>query len=98
MPNKDWIIYPSDGYELLVRQNSFLGIWYGFAVILVFNDECVCRYDTAHGIAHKDVLGKKSGLIRKEWCESLTFKEAFSHAIHDLSENYQTYHDFYIAN
>ncbi len=98
MPHKDWVKYLAEGFELLVRQDSLFGIWYGFAVVLVFNGECICRYDTAHGAPHKDVLGKRSGLIRKEWCENLPFKEAFAHAIHDLSENYQSYHDFYYAN
>jgi hypothetical protein len=34
MPKKDWIKDLPDGFHLLVFQNSFLGIWYGFSVVL----------------------------------------------------------------
>ena len=42
------------------------------------------------------VRGK--GLIKKEWCENMSFKEAFKHALDDLSGNYQAYLEFYLAN
>ena len=98
MPKKDWIKDLPDGFHLLVFQNSFLGIWYGFSVVLIYNNECVARYDTAHKQAHRDVLGQRKGLIKKEWCENMSFKEAFKYAIADLSSNYQAYLEFYLAN
>lgn len=39
-------------------------------MVLVYEDECITRYDTAHGFANRDVLGRKSGLIEKRSCES----------------------------
>ena len=98
MPKKEWIKDLSDGFELYVRQDSLLGIWYGFSVVLIYEDECVTRYDTAHKKAHRDVLGKTKGLIAKEWHENLSLKEAFEYAIDDLSNNYRTYLEFYLAH
>jgi len=34
MSKKEWIKDLPDGFRLLVFQNSFLGIWYGFSVVL----------------------------------------------------------------
>ena len=52
---------------------------------------CVTRYDTAHGQAHRDVLGKSSGLLEKQWLLELTFNEAFDYALGDLKKNYADY-------
>jgi hypothetical protein len=65
---------------------------------LVYEGECVVRYDTAHGVARIDILGRKSGLIEKRSCESLTTREAFQHAIHDLKTNYRQHLAFYLGH
>jgi hypothetical protein len=98
MPKKEWIKDLPDGLQLFVFQDSFFGIWYGFSVVLIYNNECVTRYDTAHKRAHRNVLGQRKGLIKKEWCENMSFKQAFEHALNDLSINYQAYLEFYLAN
>ena len=36
-------------------------------------------------------------LIRKEVCSSLSVKEAFQYAIHDLSAHYRAYYEFYVS-
>jgi hypothetical protein len=95
MPLKEWIIHLPDGFVLLIRRDTSSGHCLDFAVVLVFNDECVTRYDCAHGFPHRDVLGRKSGLIRKEICSNMSMNEAFQHAIQDLSSNYRAYYDFY---
>jgi hypothetical protein len=48
-----------------------------FAVVLVYDDECISRYDVAHRVAHKDILGKSQSLIEKEWHENLPRSEVF---------------------
>jgi hypothetical protein len=66
-----------------------------FAVVLIERGECVTRYDCAHGTPHRDVLGKKSVLIRKEVCENMTNEEAFEYAIADLKTNCERYAAYY---
>jgi hypothetical protein len=95
MPLKQWIVQLPDGFMLLVRRDTSSGHLIDFAVVLIFNDECVTRYDCAHGFPHRDVLGRKSGLIRKEFCSNMLLKEAFQDAIHDLSANYRAFYEFY---
>jgi len=57
MPKKEWIKDLPDGFHLLVFQHSFLGIWYGFSVVLIYNNECITRYDTAHKAEGQDRVG-----------------------------------------
>jgi hypothetical protein len=95
MPLKEWIVHLPDGFDLLIRRDTLLGHWLDFAVVLRFNNECVTRFDCAHGFPHRDVLGRKSGLIRKEICSNLSTQEAFQHAIRDLTANYRVYYEFY---
>lgn len=96
MRPKEWEIPLPDGFKILVWKRKFLGKWLDFGVVLIFEGECVTRYDAAHGTPHRDVLGKKSGLIRKEKCSTIALKEAFDHAIRDLTKNFRTYFEFYI--
>ncbi len=69
-----------------------------FSVALIFEDECITRYDTAHGFAHRDVLGRKSALIEKRICENLSDRQAFQYAIRDLETNFRAYYAFYLAH
>lgn len=56
---------------------------------------CITRYDCAHESPHRDVLGKKSTLIRKEFCENMSKEKAFQHAISDLKKNFERYIAYY---
>ncbi len=67
-------------------------------MVLVHEGICIARYDTAHGFAHRDVLGKKSALIRKETYDSLSVREVFEHAINDFTENYRDHLAFFLQN
>lgn len=98
MGEKTWTIYLEDGFELLVRRRSFFGLLRSFAVVLVHEDQCITRYDTAHEAPHRDVLGIKNGLIKKDWCANMSYKEAFEHAINDLSEHYRRYYAYFISH
>ena len=98
MALKTWEIPLEDGFRILCRKETFLGRWLDFAVVLVRDGECIARYDSAHGFAHRDILGQKSGLIRKEKCGNLSFKEAFGHGIDDFKANFRVHHEFYRAH
>jgi len=98
MPLKGWIQYLPDGFDLRVLRQTDHGRLTAFSVVLVYEDECIRRYDTAHGFAHRDILGRKSGLIEKQPCESLANEEAFHNAINDLKTNYRAYLGFYLTH
>ena len=51
----------------------------------------VVRYDTAHGLPHRDVLDQRGRVVRKDWLTCLTFEEALTHAKNDLVQNYESY-------
>lgn len=98
MALKTWEIPLGDGFRIICERETLLGRWLHFAVVLVKDDVCITRYDSAHGFARRDVLGQKSGLIRKEECINMTLREAFGHGIDDFKANFRTHHDFYAAH
>ena len=61
-------------------------------------DVNLARYDTAHGLPHRDVLGRRRGLLRKDWLPTMTLKEALEYAIYDLKTNYEHYRQIYEEN
>lgn len=98
MPRKEWIQELPDGFTLYVWRQTVRGRITGFSVALIYAEECIARYDTAHGFAHRDVLGQKSALIAKESYETITTHEAFHYAIHDLKTNFRQHLAFYLAH
>jgi len=59
---------------------------------------CVTRYDTAHGYAHRDVLGITDGLRGKLLCSTMTYNEAFDYAIRDIANNAENYLADFLAH
>ena len=51
----------------------------------------VVRYDTAHGVPHRDLLDKRGRVLRKNWLVGMTFEQALIHAKEDLLKNYERY-------
>jgi hypothetical protein len=98
MPIKRWIQFLPDGFDLRIFRQTEHGRLTAFSVVLVYENECITRYDTAHGFAHRDILGRKSALIEKQFCENLINEEAFQHAVHDLKTNYCEHLAFYAAH
>ena len=98
MPLKEWRKYLPDGFEIIVRRHTWRGKLLEFAVVLLYDGRDITRYDNAHDLPHRDVLGRKLGLIRKEWYENMSDQEAFGHAIVDLEENCEDYLAFYDAH
>ncbi len=94
MPQRDWI-KTFDGFALLVDRTMVRGLVVRFSVVLLaFLDGDwidITRYDTAHGIPHRDILGKKQGLRFKRWMNDVQFNQAFDYAIRDCTENAETH-------
>ena len=93
---KHWTKYLPDGFVVEVYMNTILGRIVSFSMVLIKDDECITRYDNAHGFPHRDVIGRKSASpIDKVIYDTLTLEQAFSHANKDLSENYAKYYEYY---
>lgn len=95
MTEKEWRI-PLDGASYLaVFVVRARGRVTQFAVVLINEGECVTRYDCAHDMPHRDVMGRKGALIRKEFCENMSRDEAFEYAISDLQKNRERYTGYF---
>jgi hypothetical protein len=93
---KHWTEYLPDGFVKQVYLNKILGRIVSFSVVLINADECVSRYDTAHGYAHRDVLGRKSGSpLDKVDYSMLQIDEAFRYGREDLNTNYEKYYEYF---
>ena len=51
----------------------------------------VARYDMAHGVAHRDVLGRRAGLVSKTWFPDHSPESVFTAAVQDFKRNYARY-------
>ena len=59
--------YATEGLEkafagrlhMLIRRETLLGKLVDFAVVLVFEEQCITRYGSRHGCVHRDMLGKE---------------------------------------
>jgi hypothetical protein len=101
MPEKEFKIWLEDGLVLTWRESGAGGITAFRVVLLVEFDgevQCVARYDTAHGIPHQDVLGRKGGLLAKNWFFEYALDEVFEYAIDDLQKNAKQYISFFRSN
>jgi hypothetical protein len=54
-------------------------------------DRILSRFDTAHGIAHQDLLTASGNLREKRWLPELDFNAALKHAI----DHFKTRHEDY---
>ena len=82
MPEKQWT--KSFGqFALIVRRKTRGSETVSFSVVLVtflagrWID--ITRYDTEHGIPHRDVLGARQGLRYKRWMDDISTKAAFEY-------------------
>jgi hypothetical protein len=71
LPLKEFQIWIDGFTSIRARRLNEGGNILSFAVVLMALDGDiwvhVARFDTPHGWAHRDVLGKKQGLLRKIW-------------------------------
>ncbi len=98
---KEFEVPLDGGFYLAVEIESFAGQITRFVVRLMKTadpDVNVARYDTAHGMPHRDLLGRKKGLLRKDWLVGMSFKEALQFAVSDLKMNYERYDQIFESN
>lgn len=101
MPEKEWTI-PRGTFAIFIRRKTCRGKVQSFAVVLLALHEGewtdITRYDTAHGYAHRDVLGLCEGLRGKLRLPNLSLEKAFDYAIRDLEHNAGIYLADYLAH
>lgn len=95
MRERRWEIDLGNGFEIRVFLETYKGQVQNFTVALIRAGQCVTRYDCAHGTPHRDVNGRETALVRKEFCYNATKAEVFIGAIRDFKENYQRHFKFY---
>jgi hypothetical protein len=99
MPEKNWVEWLPDGFFLYVFRETSQGLLESFTIALIYENACITRYDTAHGYAHRDVLGTTKGWMKNVPCPNgMSYNEAFHLALKDLKRNYEEYYRFYIEN
>ncbi|MSU49775.1 MAG: hypothetical protein EXS37_11935 [Opitutus sp.] len=54
-------------------------------------DRILSRFDTAHGIAHQDLLTRNGGLREKRWLPDLNFNQALAYAIDHFKSHHEDY-------
>lgn len=102
MPEREWTIFLKDGSRIVVLLDTLKSDTRSFAVVLITEIDgeeiCVTRYDTSHDQPHWNVLGRRAGLIEKEWLLLSSKRDAFSYAVADLRTNYERYIPFYLQH
>lgn len=102
MPEDNFEIWLDNETKILVIRHTDKGHYVAFAVVLVLLTETgwvqIGRFDTAHGTAHQDVLGRKAGLLQKIWLDHLSPRQAFQLAISTFEQNYERIRDQYTNN
>jgi hypothetical protein len=99
MPRKEWKQNLSGEFEMLIRRETHSGVVLRFSVVLLYRNECIARYDSAHGRAHRDVVGIVKGWIKSIPCPlEMSYNQAFDFAIRDFEANYENYLATYLKN
>ena len=97
MPRKSYLVWLDERTYVEVEFVTVKGRIVSFVVRLmrIEGDQIfgVVRYDTAHGMPHRDIVDRNGRLIRKEWLTNKTFEQALSYAKDDLQTNSQAYID-----
>ena len=95
MPRKSYLVWLDERTYVEVEFVTVKGRIVSFVVRLmrIEGDQIfgVVRYDTAHGMPHRDILDRKGRLLRKDWLAEMTFDQALNHAKKDLFSNYEKY-------
>jgi hypothetical protein len=89
-------------FALLVDRTTEHGSVTEFSVVLLVYIEGIwidiTHYDTAHGIPHRNILGRKQGLRFNRWMDDVRPSEAFEYAICDCTENAPLHLEDYLAH
>jgi hypothetical protein len=102
MPEAAFFIWLTPERRILVFRSSTKGRYNSFSVVLmVLTPEGwvdVSRYDSAHGIPHRDILGRRKGLLQKVWFDDISPKEVFHIGIQNFREEHERIITDYFAN
>jgi hypothetical protein len=102
MPQKVFEIVINPTTVIRVFQHTHLGRLVSFSVVLLIlhEDEWidVGRFDSAHGIPHRDVLGKTKGLREKVWYDEDPPRQVFALAISTFRKHHEQIRNDYLAN
>ncbi len=102
MPERDFEIWIDGTTAVRIYQHTHRARLASFAVVLVVLLEgkwvAVGRFDTAHGIPHRDVLGQKGGLLEKVWYDDLPPKDVFGLAIETFQNDHERIKNDYFSH
>lgn len=95
MPSKEFRIWINESIYVVVDLVMIRGQVVSFVVRLMLiesdREDNVVRYDTSHGVPHRDTLGRRKGLIRKDWYPDVALDVVLQRAIEDCRVNYERY-------
>jgi hypothetical protein len=102
MPSKDYRIWLSDTAYIAVEFVMVRGRIVSFVVRLMLlengHESNVARWDTAHGAPHRDVLGRRRGLLNKTWYVDAPADIVLRRAVNDFKRHYENYIRIYLQN
>ena len=95
MGHKLFVIWINEQRYLAVTFVTVQGRVVSFVVRLMTcakeGDRILSRFDTAHGIAHQDILTPHGNLRDKRWLPELTLNQALKHAIDHFKARHEDY-------
>jgi len=97
MGRESYIIWLNEHRYIVVEFNTVQGTVVSFLVRLMAasegGDRILSRFDTAHGIAHHDLLTAGGNLREKLWLSEMSFNVALKHAIDHFKAHHEDYSD-----
>ena len=95
MGYESFVTWLDEHRYIAVSFTTVQGAVVSFVVLLMTRtadgDRLISRFDTAHGIAHQDVLTPHGNLSKKLWLPQMTFDQALDHAIDHFKAHHQDY-------
>jgi hypothetical protein len=95
VPSKDYKIWLDDrtfiGVELVMVKGRVVSFVVRLMRLEGDHELNIARYDTAHGAPHRDSLGRKKGLLKKQWFPDLPLDIVLRKAILDFRLNHENY-------
>ncbi|MHB8524077.1 MAG: DUF7718 family protein [Limisphaerales bacterium] len=102
MPSKEYRIWLAESAYIVVDFVMLRGCIVSFVVRLMClqagREVNVARYDTAHGAPHRDVLGKRAGLLAKTWYLEADLSQVLRQAVNDFKRHHESYIATYLQN
>jgi hypothetical protein len=95
MPSKQYQIWLTETLFIAVEIVMAGGRVVSFCVRLMTvkrnGEQNIARYDTAHGVPHRDVLDRHGNVIQKIWFPDASFEAVLNHALDDFKLHHAEY-------